>query len=495
MESCLQPLWDLLYDDMSSIMNGYSSLEADLDEKVIYERCSAVKKTRNIIKQYFTNLEDNLNRVNKIIEIPEHIRLFDKALETYGDTSTEGIRNGAKQAKAKIEECKLCAACKGCANKFYDSVYERNIVEKGLPKELEGYFGSMPQMFYYQKSMQNKRKRMSQDNTLLLLKGFSSSTPMIYSAAFDRECVGGGFYLNYKGIGIVIDPGMGFVSSMHKNGIYIEDIDVVIITHDHLDHNADAEKISSLVHDLNIHKSKENRVVRSVFKLESPAQHEITWIGDAGTRAKLKKKIPKMRILKDFVNTKGKQIIKGEKRIKLSAIRTKHIKNSEETYGIRITMEYDDKCLSVGYTSDTAYFDELSFFFNKQDILIFNVSDLYRKDVRGIKDKSGHLGYNGSIKLLKRVDFNIGIASEFCCTNGDFRLDFINSIKKETNDSLDRCILPGEIGLSISLPDSSIECSICKRKTEKQNIRILTAQQQYGKISYVCGHCAMNVVK
>ncbi len=130
MESCLQPLWDLLYNDMTSIINEYSNFEGDLDERVIHERYSAVKKTRSIIKQYFTNLQDNLNRVNKIIEMPEHIKLFEKALEIYSDTSTEGIRNGAKQAKEKVEECKLCAVCNGCANKFYDSVYDRNITEK-----------------------------------------------------------------------------------------------------------------------------------------------------------------------------------------------------------------------------------------------------------------------------------------------------------------------------------------------------------------------------
>ena len=45
---------------------------------------------------------------------------------------------------------------------------------------------------------------------------------------------------------------------MHKNGIYINDIDIVIITHDHLDHNADAKVISSLLYDLNNYKSADD---------------------------------------------------------------------------------------------------------------------------------------------------------------------------------------------------------------------------------------------
>ena len=58
------------------------------------------------------------------------------------------------------------------------------------------------------------------------------------------------------------------------------------------------------------------------------------------------------------------------------------------------------------------------------DILIFHISDIYEKDVRGTKQKNSHLGYDGSLHLLKGGDqqFRIAIASEFCCNNGDYRM-------------------------------------------------------------------------
>lgn len=56
--------------------------------------------------------------------------------------------------------------------------------------------------------------------------------------------IGGGYFLWHKGHGIAIDPGFGFVYALYfYHGITIRDINTVIITHDHMDHNADLETI------------------------------------------------------------------------------------------------------------------------------------------------------------------------------------------------------------------------------------------------------------
>ena len=119
---------------------------------------------------------------------------------------------------------------------------------------------------------------------------------------------------------------------------------------------------------------------------------------------------------------------------------------------------------------------------------------MYKKDVQGIKGKDTHLGYDGSIKLLKRANYKIGIASEFCCTNGDFRIDFIKTIKKELGRRINGCILPGEIGFNIFLPGLQFECTICKRKTEAKQMYVVSPQKEYGKIQYICRQCASSVI-
>lgn len=492
MESCLQPLWDLLYGKMSSIIEKIDTSEKG--EDILAEKSKTVIECKETINSFFEGLEIKSDEGSQEIKRPEHIKIFYQALDDFAERSVEGIIKEAGQANAKCSECKMCAVCMGCAAKFYDNIIKRNIIEKRLPYNLENYFISMPQMFYYDRSMHYNRERMPVRDKLHVLKGFSSSTPMIYSASFNDNCVGGGFYLNWKGTGIVIDPGIGFVTSMHKNGIYINDIDVVIITHDHLDHNADAETIASLLHDFNKYHQNRNKIVRKTFELPDPENHEIVWIIDESTKKKLKNRISHAKGLRDYVDSKGKEIIRGLKDIKLNAIRTKHIKESDDSYGIKLKFKYGEKEFAIGYTSDTSYFNELEDFFQKEDILVFNVSDLYRKDVRGIKNKSSHLGYNGSIKLLKNTNYRIGIASEFCCTNDDFRLDFINSINHELERKKSGYLLPGEIGLKLSLPGFQVECSICGKNADIDNIKVLKPRRQYGKIQYICGQCAMNMI-
>ena len=59
--------------------------------------------------------------------------------------------------------------------------------------------------------------------------------------------IGGGYFLWCKGKGVAIDPGHNFVYSLYRyHGIGINNIHVVIITHDHMDHHADLETILTL---------------------------------------------------------------------------------------------------------------------------------------------------------------------------------------------------------------------------------------------------------
>ena len=125
---------------------------------------------------------------------------------------------------------------------------------------------------------------------------------------------------------------------------------------------------------------------------------------------------------------------------------------------------------------------------------MFNVSDIYKKDVKGIQDKHSHLGYNGSVKLLKTALPRLAIASEFCCTNGDFRMGFISTISSEITKNYSLDIIPGEIGLKILMPKLNVECSVCKKFMNRHRCKILAPDKEYGKIRYICGHCARDVL-
>lgn len=62
---------------------------------------------------------------------------------------------------------------------------------------------------------------------------------------------GGGIYIKWRGTGLVIDPGINFMENMHMSGLGINDIDAVIVTHNHIDHNGDLITIDDLAFQFN----------------------------------------------------------------------------------------------------------------------------------------------------------------------------------------------------------------------------------------------------
>ena len=95
---------------------------------------------------------------------------------------------------------------------------------------------------------------------------------------------------------------------MHKHGIFIDDIDIVVITHDHLDHNADAETLSLLLHDFNSFNQRTPHIMYDVFGTVRSLEHEIVWITDENTKRKLKGKVKKIKSLGDYTGYYRKEI-------------------------------------------------------------------------------------------------------------------------------------------------------------------------------------------
>jgi tetratricopeptide (TPR) repeat protein len=89
----------------------------------------------------------------------------------------------------------------------------------------------------------------SADNMLIVLRDWNSFSPILKREFRDkdipgpRERRGGGYLLVWKGHGVVIDPGVDFVTQLYRKGLSIADVDTVIVTHCHLDHTRDVESL------------------------------------------------------------------------------------------------------------------------------------------------------------------------------------------------------------------------------------------------------------
>jgi len=87
-------------------------------------------------------------------------------------------------------------------------------------------------------------------NKLVVLRRWQSFNPKIPRPS-NRELRGGGYYLLWQKKGIVIDPGYDFIQNFYDEGFSLEDIDAVIVTHSHPDHDNDFANILTLIKEWN----------------------------------------------------------------------------------------------------------------------------------------------------------------------------------------------------------------------------------------------------
>lgn len=456
MNTCLSSLWDVL------IERYYSTKQ---DETVCKEIMNSVINT-------FYN--------DGILHKPMHLKIFHQELTTEGVS----IFNAAEKVVNEAETCDLCMVCNGCAKIFYDMLMGKR-PGRPLPIELGDYFFDGNQFYYYLSAYKTVKSYRRINDALICLKGFSSTTPAIYSAAFEGSYTGGGLYLNVDGFGIAIDPGIGFVDSMHKQGIFIEDINAVIVTHNHLDHNAEVGTISALQYDINRYYDSQVKFYKNLFPEIKSKEHTINWWLDEGTQENNKGTIPKSMLLSQCSSW-----IELNEKISLIAIETKHMRDAK-SYGIKCKIKLENEEIIVGYTSDTKYFSELEDFMKECKIIVFHISDIYEKDVRGIKQKNTHLGYDGSIHLLagENQTFHLAIASEFCCNNGDYRVKVTRKLSEHVRKKRAAYVVPGEVGLKVDIRSGGIYCSRCKRIMKTSEILIVCPEREFGEIQYVCEKC------
>jgi len=357
---------------------------------------------------------------------------------------------------------------------------------RDVPVYIKPYFDEISQFQHYYEYEKNIKLRRDIDDRFICLKGFSSSTPVINSAIFGKECLGGGFYFRYKGHGIAVDPGIGFVSLMHRYNIFIDDIDTVIVTHSHLDHNCDVGVLSALKYDYNKNKSREWDFFKNFFDCSIAEPHRITWYMDEETIQSTKS------ILQDddvhaLSECSNGNLISLNDNIELYAIRTQHISGSNKTYGIKLCFKSGEARHEWGYTSDTCFFEEIGQFFQNISILIFNISDIYISDVEGRKAKHSHLGFDGSIKLLEKAMPQVALASEFCCTNGDYRYEIVKALRKFSNVN----VFPSDPGLTMDIEGNLIKCSFCGKNAPAGCTRTVHPEKEFGSIHYICPDCLL----
>jgi len=87
----------------------------------------------------------------------------------------------------------------------------------------------------------------------ICMRRYSSAFPLLPRPSAFRA-LGGGYFARLhapgeeKPFGVVVDPGVDFVENLYRTGYSLGDIDMIVITHDHVDHLGGLDPLLSLLH-------------------------------------------------------------------------------------------------------------------------------------------------------------------------------------------------------------------------------------------------------
>lgn len=330
---------------------------------------------------------------------------------------------------------------------------------------------------YEEKYEQAKKQRSigNSENYIICLKGWSSSTPEMSLGLSERNHrFGGGFYIRYNGKGIVIDPGLNFFENLHSNNLFIQDIDIVIVTHSHIDHNSDLGKIIDMDYQLNknifyyIDKETYAKFNMDLENVEKKSKKYVTKIYPDGYE-------------KEFdIKTDSKM-----QPIKMYVCQTEHA--CVGSFGFKIILGG----VTLGYTSDTKATLEIIDFFKTSDIIIANISETNLEDMMLQKLKESHLGIFGVYKILDKMENPnvVCLLTEFYGGFGDIRLEMADIIKEYLNKkSMD--IVPMDIGLKYFYDNNKFQCNSCGRKVGRIKRTIVRMGNDNKSLFCLCNNCA-----
>jgi ribonuclease BN (tRNA processing enzyme)/tetratricopeptide (TPR) repeat protein len=323
------------------------------------------------------------------------------------------------------------------------------------------------------------------DNVLAILRGWSSSVTLLEGS--ERLWKGGGYFVKWQGKGIVIDPGFDFLRNFHDKGYHGREIDAVLVSHNHSDHNADLKSIDDLLYELYLRKGEDPHGGVSPYLL----------LQDAGTKESIKLDVEHSKhryppMLFDTANRASRHVIVRPENLPFSVeyFPVKHGDELKDPVGFTLVLQTENEdAFRLGFTGDTEYFDDLEDHLKECDLLLAHISQPDDEDFTDPRHrKKNHLGYRGLGELIKRCEPRLTIVSEFWSGFTDLRIDLVMALRSLTGNPR---IFPASIGMHVHLPKMEVECSACNQKTSFDEVGVAASVHHFGSLAYLCPSCLL----
>jgi Tfp pilus assembly protein PilF/ribonuclease BN (tRNA processing enzyme) len=329
-----------------------------------------------------------------------------------------------------------------------------------------------------------KKPDSKRNNVLSVLRGWSSAVTLLEGS--ERKWRGGGYFVKWQGCGVVIDPGFDFLRNFHDQGFHGREIDAVIVSHNHPDHNDDLKPIDDLRYEL---------YKRLVGKKTGVCPYSLLWDEDTARATKFSTEHPQHQHTPIAFSTGFPQPFdlskhKAQLPVRVVSFKVNHSDDVPSAMGMVVELlEKEKVVLRIGYTGDTEYFEELSVHLKGCDILIVHISQPSVEELQSAKKfKKDHLGYRGTARLLRECQPKFGLIGEFWAGFTDLRIDLVKGIR-----SLSGCqnIFPAGIGMHVSLPELAIECTDCAQVIRYDQMKVAPPSENFGDLAYLCPKCIL----
>jgi ribonuclease BN (tRNA processing enzyme) len=318
----------------------------------------------------------------------------------------------------------------------------------------------------YEKKLDELIQKQPQDSPtdyLLVLRRWNSFSPILSFrptlseqeadeslwSQIRREIRGGGYFLRWQKIGIAIDPGHNFIENLYQTKHTVNEIDAIVITHDHLDHTADLEAIIDLLYQ---------------YKKRGKAK-KISLYLNPTTYLKYKHSLESTdyieRVIPLNVDSKKCHIISKEKGIRLYSTLAQHIElgKAEKAVSLRFQLSTGKKgeVISIGFTSDTGWHAQLEPFFHGVDVLVPHVGSIKTYELEEARFYPTHLGILGLFKILQNIDAAGGTPTVVISEFGEELKGLRDILGEELGQKFPKMkIFPADIGHLVELKPGNI---------------------------------------
>jgi len=237
-------------------------------------------------------------------------------------------------------------------------------------------------------------------NKFVVLRRWQSFTPKV-PRPVGVDSRGGGYFLVWNNKGIVIDPGFDFIRNFYEQGYSINDIDAILITHTHPDHDDEVNSILALIAEYNElqqcnhfwsgdKKVKKPKFI-DLFVNEGAYRKYNSWFYSKNLKIRKIFMLQSIRSKRDSKNSRNWNNETEEKNyfidlkksynLQIEVVPAWHDELIDDHSSVgcifHLYLQHDEQCcVRIGYTGDTEKYPDVEERYKDVDMLIAHVGDI-----------------------------------------------------------------------------------------------------------------------